>query len=102
MATTQEVRDTTAVPPGPPRAPEASEAMRLGLILSLSEEMNDRIEDLVRRSGYDRGELINMAIALFKASLDAVEDGKRVGIVDDDREIYQEFMGFHRDDPTSQ
>ena len=56
---------------------------RFSLLLSLSDEMEARVEDLVRRTGYDKGELLNMAIALFKAALDAVEEGQRVGVVED-------------------
>ena len=70
------------------------------LLLSLTGPMHDRLEDLVSRSGYEKAELINLAVALFKASLDAIEEGKRVGIVDDDRDMQLEFRGFHKDDST--
>ncbi len=99
MATTIQVPVTLTVPTGSRTTADARNEGHYSLLLGLSEEMNSRIEDLAMRTGYDKAEVINLAVALFKASLDAVEDGKRVGIVEDDREMQTEFLGFHRNDP---
>ena len=102
MATAQERPLSVTFPVTSLSDVEALAEHRHRMLLIVSGEMNARIEDLVRRTGYDRGELFDVAIACFKMCLDAVEEGHRVGVVDDDREMSIEFTGLHKNDPTAE
>ncbi len=102
MATAQENLTSFAEPTDPISPPEIEHESPSRMVMEISGEMQIRLEDLIRRSGYDLGELFNVAIALFKVGLDAVEDGYRVGIVDDDREMSLDFTGFHKNDPPGE
>lgn len=98
MATTHGAPAMTSVPTaGDPLVDDLRDEKVL-LLLKLSGPMNDRLEDLVHRTGYSKADLINFAVALFKTALDGVEEGKRVGIVNDDQELDTEFTGFHKND----
>jgi hypothetical protein len=99
MATVQERPLSVTIPVASVSDLEALAANRHRVLFGLTDEMQDRIEDLMARTGYDQGELFNMAIACFKMCLDAVEEGHRVGVVDDDRAMSLEFSGFHKNDP---
>jgi hypothetical protein len=66
------------------------------LVMSVSEAMNERLEELASRTpNTDTAQLINQAIGLYKAVSDAIRDGKRVGIVDDPEVVLDtEFVDF--------
>ena len=102
MATAQERPLSLTIPVASIPDLETLAENRHRVLLGLSDEMNDRIEDLICRTGYDQGELYNMAIALFKICHDAVEEGRRVGVVDDDREMAMDLTGFHKNDPPGE
>ncbi len=80
--------------------PTDHDEARHQLLLSLTEGTNRKIEDLTRRTGYDKGELIDVAMTLMQLSLQAVEEGKLVGVVAPDQDLELEFVGFHKDDPA--
>jgi hypothetical protein len=96
MATTHDTPATTSGPQASVSVAHDFREEKLLLLLRLSGPMEERLDDLVRRTGHSKAEIINLSIALFKAALDGVEEGKRVGIVDDDRELDTEFTGFHK------
>jgi hypothetical protein len=102
MATAQERSSTFEIPIEVVPETEIDAERRSSVLLNLSGEMRVRVEDLAHRTGYDEGELFNLAIALFKVCLDAVEGGHRVGVVDDDRELSMDFTGFHKNDPPGE
>jgi hypothetical protein len=102
MATAQERPQTINIPVDSLETLNAVLEHRHRVLLLLSDEMKARVDDLVRRTGYDQGELFNVAIAFFKIGLDAVEDGHRVGVVDDDREMLMDLTGFHENDPPGE
>jgi hypothetical protein len=102
MATAQERPATFSIPSDPSPSPDTPPESRVSVLLSLSDEMEERVEDLTRRTGYDRGELFNMSIALFKVCLDSVEQGHRVGVVDADREMSLDLTGFHKYHPPGE
>ena len=102
MATTLELPSGLTIPVKSLDDLEALSGRRHRVLLTFSDEMKARLEDLVRRTGYDEGELIDVAIACFMMGLDAVEEGKRVGVVEDDRAMSLEFSGFRKDDPTDE
>ena len=102
MATAQERPLSLTIPIASISDLETLSENRHRVLLGLSDEMQARLQDLIRRTGYDQGELFDMAIACFKMCLDAVEGGKRVGVVDDDREMSIEFTGLHKNDPIDE
>ncbi len=67
---------------------------RAWLLLGLSKEMNDRIEELALRTGDTKADLINKAIGVYKAASDAFREGKRVGIAAEDQPLEDEWGGF--------
>ena len=71
------------------------------LLLTLTDGTNQKITDLTKRTGYDKGELVDVAMTLLQLSLDAVDAGKQVGVVASDQDLELEFVGFHKDDPAS-
>ena len=65
------------------------------LLLTFSEELGARLDELVRRSGDSRADVLNRAIGLYKAVSDAIREGKRVGFVDDPEiELDTEIVGL--------
>ncbi len=84
-----EVPHSSTATPGQPE-----ESGRDWLLLGLSKEMNDRIEELASRTGDTKADLINKAIGVYKAISDAVTEGKRVGIVGPDQPLEVEFDGL--------
>ena len=82
-----------------PRAEHGRNTLEPGqgysLLLTFSEELGARLDELVRRSGDSRADVLNQAIGLYKAVSDAIREGKRVGIVDDPEiELDTEIVGL--------
>jgi hypothetical protein len=96
MATASHRPVTISLPSDARLSPDAAdEPGRTLLLLSLSEEMNERIEQLARRADVSKAEILNRAVGLYKALADAVAEGKRVGILaDPDVELETEFVDF--------
>ncbi len=76
-----------------PRPMESSQGETL-LTLRLSPEINQAIEALMRRTSLPKADVLNMAVGLLKAAVEAVDQGKRVGIAGDDAELEVEFTGL--------
>jgi predicted DNA-binding protein len=64
------------------------------MVLGVSGEMEERIEELAHRTGDTKAEVLNKAIGLYKLASDAARSGKRVVIVDDERDEENEIVGF--------
>ena len=67
---------------------------RVLLSLDLSPETNKLIEDLARQIKGSKGDVLRKAVGLFKLSMDAVNQGKKIGSVGPDQELDTEFVGF--------
>ena len=52
------------------------------------------LEELSSKTGESPDDVINKALALFKAATEAVEQGKSVGIASDPSHLEAEFVGF--------
>ena len=95
MATTGEhPQATLSVPEGAKTIHDTVDQKRYQLRLSLSSEMNQALEQLARRYGTDKAEVLNLAVGLLKAFAAAVDEGKRVGIATDDQELDTEITGL--------
>jgi hypothetical protein len=75
-------------------AAEDNQGPRVDFPLSLSPEMNRRIEELSERTKLPKEDVLNLAVGLLKAASDVIAEGKRVGIVDGDQELDEEFTGL--------
>ena len=64
------------------------------LLLGLTPEANQRIEELAQRTGDTKADLINKALGLYKAASDAHYNGLKVIILDEKQELETEFVGF--------
>ena len=64
------------------------------LLVGLTVEADELIEELASRTGDTKATLINKALGLYKAASDASREGKQVGIADGQQELETEFVGF--------
>jgi hypothetical protein len=81
--------------PGPVESVHEDEAgERTMILLSLSPEMDRRLEELAGHYGRDKGEVINLAVGLLKFCRDAIEGGMRVGIASPEQDLDTEIKGL--------
>jgi len=64
------------------------------LVFKVSPEMNARLEELCKVTGLEMGELINRAVGLFKGAVEAIEQGKHVGIAASSDDLEIEYTGL--------
>ncbi len=60
----------------------AKPATKVRLTLDVTDEMNERLNDLAAASGGSKSEFLRKAIALAEAAIHARKDGKEIAIVD--------------------
>jgi len=94
MATITESPSGLVLHPQPGDDDKFFDPERIFLMLSMSQEMNAVIEELMRRSGCSKADILNRGVGLYKAVSDAVRAGKQVCVLDADGEIETEFVGF--------
>ena len=58
------------------------------------EKADGFLAELSAKTGESPNEIILKALALYKAAMEAVEQGKAVGIANDPKELEAEFVGF--------
>ena len=64
------------------------------LSLSLSPELNDRLEQLATSSHTTKTEILRKAIALYDVVAEAKSEKKRLGILDQDKRLLTEIVGI--------
>ena len=95
MATVTRKQSGTLTTPVEPRSLDtSSEGTTTLLTLRLSPEMDRTIEALMRRTSMPKADVLNMAVGLLKAAVEAVDRGKRVGVAGDEAELEVEFTGL--------
>ncbi len=70
----------------------AKETVRLSV--SLSPELNDRLEQLAASSHTTKTEILRKAIALYDVVAEAKTEKKRFGILDQDKRLLTEIVGI--------
>jgi predicted transcriptional regulator len=70
----------------------AKETVRLSL--SLSPELNDRLEHLAASSHTTKTEILRKAIALYDVVAEAKTEKKRLGILDQNKRLLTEIIGI--------
>jgi hypothetical protein len=66
----------------------------LRIIIDLPPQAAREIKQLVRETGDDLPDLFRKALGLYKASKEAVKEGKFVGIAGSEDSLETEFVGF--------
>lgn len=64
------------------------------LNLELSKKLNRRLEDLAKKTGGSKSDVLRRAIALMEIAVYAKETGKKLGVVDPDQYLEMEIVGI--------
>ena len=64
------------------------------LSLTLSPELNDRLENLAASGYTTKTEILRKAIALYDVVAEAKTENKRLGILDQDKHLLTEIVGI--------
>jgi len=89
--TTRQEPVTLTLPEGASSIHETEESERYHLLLGLSPEFNQVIEELALRYGRNKAEVINLGVCMFKFLSDAAREGKKVGVAAPDQELETEI-----------
>ena len=87
-APTAEVAEAVSVS----KTPSAGEKVRLSL--DVSPQLNDVLEDLARRTGRSKSDVLRQAIALIQVASNARSEGKRIGIAEEGDQLSTEIVGL--------
>jgi predicted transcriptional regulator len=60
----------------------------------MSPEANDLLERLASESGTTKSQILRRAVALYHVAYEAKVSGKRIGVIDKDRNVVTEFVGL--------
>ncbi|MCM2496041.1 ribbon-helix-helix domain-containing protein [Burkholderia glumae] len=64
------------------------------LSVSLSAELNDRLDQLARSSGATKTDILRRALALYDVAAEAKQQKNKIGILDQDRKVVSEIVGI--------
>jgi predicted transcriptional regulator len=64
------------------------------LSLSVSPELNARLDQLALKSHSSKSEILRKAIALFDVAAEAKSENKRIGILDQNKQLLTEIVGL--------
>lgn len=76
------------------KAIEAVDRETVRLSLTLSPELNARLEQLATSSHATKTEILRKAIALYDVVAEAKAENKRLGILDKDKNVLTEIVGI--------
>lgn len=62
--------------------------------LAMTPEADEYLADLAERTGLTEGNVIRLALAMFKTAIDAKRAGKHVGVAKDSDVLEIELVGF--------
>lgn len=68
------------------------ESVRLSLVVS--PELNDRLEELASAGHITKSDVLRRAIALFDVAAEAKKNHKRLGILDQNKQLENEIVGL--------
>lgn len=72
----------------------ANAAAKVRLSLDLSPQTNDLLEKVVAQQGTTKSDVMRKAIALVIVAEDARRDGQSLGVIDADKKLVAEIVGF--------
>jgi predicted DNA-binding protein len=70
----------------------AKETVRLSLDVSTS--LDNTLEDLAKRTGSTKADILRKGIALVEVAVDAKEHGKKLGVADRAEQLTREIVGI--------
>lgn len=73
-------------------ADKMKEPVRLSLVVS--PELNDRLEALATAGHISKSDVLRRAIALFDVAAEARKNHKRLGILDQNKQLENEIVGL--------
>jgi hypothetical protein len=62
--------------------------------LAMTPEADDFLADLARRTGLKEGDVLRLALSMFKTAIDAKEQGRHVGVTGNPDALDIELVGF--------
>ena len=62
--------------------------------LAMTPEADEFLADLSRRTGLNEGNVLRLALGMFKAAVDAKEQGKHIGVAENADALDIELVGF--------
>ncbi len=71
-----------------------SATARIERNLAMTPEADHFLADLARRTGLKVGDVLRLALGMFKTAVDAKEQGKHIGVADTSDVLDTEFVGF--------
>ena len=72
----------------------STHAEPIRLSLTVSPELNERLEQLANASHSSKSEILRKAIALYDIVAEAKTERKRLGILDQDKRLVTEIVGI--------
>jgi len=72
----------------------SNESSAVRLSLSISPELNERLEQIATANHTTKSEILRKAFALFDVAYEAKMQKKRLGILDQDKHLETEIIGF--------
>jgi hypothetical protein len=73
---------------------ESSESERIERRLVMTPAASDLLTGLARETGRTEGDVLRMAIGMFKVAVDSKKEGKHVGVATLPEALEIEFVGF--------
>ncbi len=62
--------------------------------LEMSPEADEFLSDLAQRSGLNEGNVLRLALGMFKVAIDAKQSGKHLGVAENSDVLETEIIGF--------
>lgn len=72
--------------------PKGRDTVRLSLDLSAS--LDDTLENLARKMGTSKAEVLRKGLALVEVAVDAKEHGQKLGVADSAQQLKREIVGI--------
>ena len=67
---------------------------QIRLSLHVSQELDDLLEDIARKSYSTKSDVLRKSIALINIAIQEREKGNYLGIINQDQEIIREIIGY--------
>ena len=71
----------------------AKNGSKVRLTLDVTDELNERLNELAAEAGGSKSELLRKAISLIEVAVDARKSGNQVAVVDKNRKVVTTIVG---------
>ncbi len=88
MGKTHEIHGSTGL------SLDATAKARIVRNLAMTPEADELLADLARRMGLSEGNVLRLALGMFKTAVDAKEQGKHLGVTNTPDVLDTELVGF--------